>query len=121
VARQRVWEIDESQADIVHRIYTALASGMPASVVVHGLNQENIPSPSGRRWRPFEVLGRRALSGIARNPIYRGFYIWGRTSASPALHTDHVVCAHPELRIVDNELWNCVQQRLPERRGPSPI
>jgi hypothetical protein len=78
-----------------------------------------------------QILGsKRSLRGIARNPIYKGLYVWGkhkvRRSADGARSMrltnkdDHLVCERPDLRIVDDELWDSVQEKL-SRSGSVPL
>jgi len=88
------------------------------------LNEEGVPSPTGRDWLDGTIRGRPGLGdGILRNPAYTGRAVWNRfrretdpvTGASvrrPKAREDVVEVAFPELRIVPEELWQAAQARL---------
>jgi hypothetical protein len=79
------------QAAVVLRIFRELAAGKSALAIVRDLNAACVPNPNARQkagenqWRQTQILGSRTrMQGIARNPIYRGEYIWGKTKISTA-------------------------------------
>jgi site-specific DNA recombinase len=124
-----IWEKDDEQAPIVLRIFEELAAGKSALAIARDLNAEGTPFPNARykdrqqQWRQDQILGSRGRKqGIARNPIYRGEYIWGKSKirrapdgtpvAKITPESEHVIYQRPDLRIVDDSLWNSVQERL---------
>jgi site-specific DNA recombinase len=127
------WEIDEEHAEIIRRIYRELAAGKSALVIVRGLNAEGSQFVNGRQknWSQTQILGSfRRKYGIARNPIYRGEYIWGKTKvrrspdgsivAKMTADSDQERFQRPDLRIVDDDLWEVVQVRL-KKSGRYPL
>lgn len=68
--------VDESP-EVVKRIFNRLEAGDSLRATADALNRDGVPSPTGSgRWGP------QTVRRIARNPIYRGVFIWGRTTRS---------------------------------------
>ena len=121
-------EIFEPEAAVVRRIFELVADGVPVRSVVRILNDEGIASPSGKQWGAPSIIGSKARqAGILNNELYRGRIIWNRTRLVLDPQTgrrrylindasEHVIQEAPELRIVDDELW----QRARETRRTMP-
>ncbi len=119
-------EIDPLQADIVRRIFAEFASGRSPIAICRQLNAEGIQSPSGVGWSTMTLRGRPSRGdGILRNRAYIGELVWNRLTrvvdpASGRLArrvnpTEARVTGEvPELRIIDQPLWEAVQRRLVE-------
>ena len=87
------------------------------------LNAEGIPGPRGGAWSPSAINGnRRAGTGIINNAAYRGELSWGkrhwvknpetgRRLARQAAASERVTQQLPELRIVDDALWEAAKAR----------
>ncbi|MHB2169537.1 recombinase family protein [Alsobacter sp. R-9] len=118
-------EIDEEQAAIVRRIFDEFALGKSPRDIAVGLNREGIPGPDGRTWGPSTIYGNwRRGTGILNNDLYAGVMVWnrqhfikdpttGKRQARLNPPEEWVRREVPELRIVDEELW----QRVKARQG----
>ncbi len=117
--------IVDAEAEVVRRIYEEYANGLSPNEIARRLNAEGIPGPRGMPWSNTTIRGDRArMTGIIRNPIYVGRILYGRTrfsidpdtdtrKSSPAKSTDDIIeHESPELRIIDQDLWEAVQARL---------
>ena len=119
-------EIDLEQAAVVRRIFTDYASGMSPRKIAAQLNEERIPSPSGATWNDSTIRGNaKKRDGMLRNEAYVGTIIYGRNTfkrdpdtgnriSIPAKPDKIIDAAAPSLQIIDDELWNKVQERLEE-------
>ncbi len=91
-----------------------------------------MPGPGGGPWYDRTIRGRAARGeGLLRNPLYAGRQVWNRrrtlkdpVSGAPSRRSndpaEHVVRPVPELRIVDDALWDRVQARLAAEAAPAP-
>jgi site-specific DNA recombinase len=64
----------EPEATIVKRMFAMVAKGDGCFKVARLLNEESIPTKSGRKWEA------RTVSRIVRNPAYMGVTYFGQTS-----------------------------------------
>ena len=115
--------IEPGEAAIVRRVFAEYASGRSARAIAHQLNAEGIRGPSGGTWGPSTLAGNAARgTGMLNNELYIGRLVWNRLRyvKDPAtgkrvsrLNGDgqQVVTAVPELRIVDDALWQAVKER----------
>jgi site-specific DNA recombinase len=125
-------EIDESQADIVRRIYTKFAAGQSSIQIAKALNEDGIPGPRGGQWNASTIRGdpKKAV-GILNNPLYVGRLVWGRRQwrRNPDSEmrerryrlrdeSEWVEVAVPDLRIVDDRLWDAVHAQIEQRQRP---
>jgi site-specific DNA recombinase len=118
-------EVVEAEAAIVRRVFELYASGLGATSIVERLNREGVQGPRGQRWR------RGVLVHMLRNERYTGRLIWGQRrferrpgSRQKVPHavprSEWRILDRPDLRIVDQALWERVQVRLEEVRGILP-
>lgn len=119
--------IDETKAKVVLRVFKDLAAGMSPHAVCSALNGEGVPAPSGKLWRPKVITGHPGLKhGIARNPLYVGKLVYGKTNSRLIASTgkikvtagptsEQIIKDLPHLRIVPDDLWQEVQEILDER------
>jgi len=115
--------INESQARIVRRIFKEYAAGRSARGIAHMLNAEGVPSPANKQWHPSTIQGRRDRGiGILNCEHYIGRIVWNRTREEREPGTrrrvvkinpreDWVIGDAPELRILDQELWERAKAR----------
>jgi DNA invertase Pin-like site-specific DNA recombinase len=115
--------INVAEAPIVRRIFDAFASGKSPRRIAHELNAEQIPGPMGRPWRDTAIRGHGCRgTGILNNELYVGRLVWNRLHyvKDPAsgkrvsrLNSPEawIVQEVPELRIIDDDLWNKVKER----------
>ena len=117
-------KINEDQADVVRRIYTEFAAGVSARQIAIGLNDDGIPSARGGLWTAATIRGNPARgTGILYNRLYIGklvgFRITKITDPDTGKQTNrinptdqHVEQDVPDLRIIGDDLWAVVRQRL---------
>jgi hypothetical protein len=120
--------IVEAEAKVVRRIFDLYAGGASPRAIVAKLNGERIPGPGGRPWIDTTVRGQADRgTGILNNVAYAGRLEWNRCSyvrnpgtgkrvARPNPRDEWEVMNTPELRIVDDELWNRAKARQQEVR-----
>ena len=97
------WVIDEPKAALIRRIYDDYAGGASANAIAHALNEADIPTARGVRWKG------QAIGTMLDNPAY----------AALSLSDDRLVPARWPA-IVARETWDVVRARRdadPRRRG----
>ena len=116
--------IDTAEAAIVRRIFTEFAAGRSPMSIARTLNTEKVPGPDGGAWQGTTLRGHHQRgTGILRNRLYIGELVWNRmrfikdpTTAKrvsrPNPESEWVVEKVPDLRIIDQDLWDRVQHRL---------
>ena len=115
-----------AEAEVVRRICRLYLDGMSPRQIVVLLNREGVPGPRNRPWTDTGIRGREGM-GILRNEIYCGLLIYGRTRSRrhPGTGIRHferrpreewTIVKAPELRILDDETWQAVQDEA-KRRG----
>ena len=125
-------QIDPSQAAIIQRIFKEYADGMAPRQIAARLNREAVPSPRGGQWNASTINGnRRRRIGILNNELYLGRILYnrqrflkdpesGKRIARPNPEHEWATKEVPELRIVEDDLWERVQvlkQRYSSRWG----
>jgi site-specific DNA recombinase len=115
--------VNESEAGIVRRIFDMSANGNSLKAIAKTLNSEKIPAPRPRKGRIRAGWCPSAVRAMLHNERYVGRVIWNRTRFVKVPGTNRrVPRSRPEsewqirneeaLRIVSDELWNRVQERL---------
>src|SRR5262249_45981620 len=106
--------VNESQAEVVRRIFTLYAEGAGLGTIAQTLNADGVPGPRG-------AWNFTALRETIRNEAYRGVVVWNRSrkrdiwgvkKPSGRDVSEWIRVEVPELRIVDEALWGRVQQRI---------
>lgn len=64
----------EREAKIVQRMFEMVAQGDSCFKIARTMNEESIPTKSGKKWEP------RTVSRIVRSPAYTGVTYFGQTS-----------------------------------------
>ena len=115
--------INEDQAAVVRRIFRDYAAGKSAKTIAFALNKDGIPAPSGGDWGFSTINGNpKRGNGILNNEMYVGKIVWnrqrfvkdpntGKRQARPNPESEWVIQETPELRILDDDLWNAVKAR----------
>ncbi len=115
--------INPDHTDIVQRIFREYASGVSPREVAKRLNSDGVPGPRSKTWKDTTIRGQRDRgTGVLNNSAYIGKLIYGRTAyvkdphtgkrvARPQPEDKWIVTEVPELRIVDNDLWDAVKTR----------
>jgi len=121
-------EVVPDQADVVRDIFERYASGWSPRKIAAALNQRKIVSPRGGYWRGSAILGRSdRRSGILACETYVGRLHWnrstwqrdpdtGRRRRSARPESEWIVTEQPELRVVDDALWEAAQRRQRQER-----
>ncbi|WP_424511193.1 recombinase family protein [Rhodovulum steppense] len=122
-------EIVPEEAAIVRRILTEYAQGKSPLKIAAQLNEEGIPAPRPRKKQPVGHWRQNTLNGnvsrgtgILNNELYVGKRVWNRLRYSKDPKTRKrtsrlnapdawQVCDVPDLRIVDDALWDAVKAR----------
>lgn len=115
--------IDVEEAAVVRRIFKDYADGASSRTTAWTLNREGVPGPMGCTWGPSTIHGnpKRGI-GILNNELYIGRLVWnrqrfikdpetGKRVARPNPEAEWVIQSVPELRIVDDDLWQRVKDR----------
>ena len=115
--------IDPEQAVVVRRIFHDYAAGKSAKRIAVELNRDKIPAPSGGDWGFSTINGNpKRGTGVLNNELYIGKLVWNRQRFIKDPATDKrqarlnppeewVTQEVPELRIVDDALWEAVKAR----------
>jgi site-specific DNA recombinase len=116
-------KINQAEAAVVSRIFAEFAAGKSPRATAHRLNSERITGPHGKNWGPSTIYGNwRRGTGVLNNELYIGKLVWNRQSfikdpatgkrqARPNPSDEWVTQDVPDLRIVDDQLWNEVKAR----------
>lgn len=114
-------KINELEAFVIQRIFSDYTKGLSPRKIAFALNKEGIVGPTGKAWGSSTINGnRRRGTGILNNQLYVGIQIWNRSKFLKNPDTgkrisrlnpesDWVVVEVPQLRIVEDELWNKVK------------
>lgn len=124
-----IYIINPEQADWVKYIFREYAEGASVRKIVHAMNQLGIPSPRNTSWAVSAIYGSPLKgSGILNNHIYIGQLIWnrskwitdGQTGKRYRLErpkTEWIITDIPELRIIEQDIWDQVRKRIDSGRG----
>ncbi|CAP56865.1 recombinase family protein [Gluconacetobacter diazotrophicus] len=115
--------INATEAAVVRRIFADYNAGHSSRTIAMRLNADGIPGPLGNDWGPSTIHGNAQRgTGILNNDLYIGRLVWNRLRylkdpdtgkrVSRVNPTDEWVMQDvPELRIIDQELWDAVKTR----------
>ncbi|MDA3889191.1 MAG: recombinase family protein [Allgaiera sp.] len=115
--------INDAEAAVVERVFRDYASGISPRKIAETLNLEGIPGPRGGKWGASTIHGNKQRgTGILNNELYIGKLVWNRQRfvrepdtrkrvARPNPEAEWVIEEVPELRIVDDALWQVVKDR----------
>jgi hypothetical protein len=115
--------INEAQAEVVRRILRDFAAGKSPLTVARDLNAEGIAGPGGQLWSATALRGHvKRGTGLLNNELYVGKLVWnrqryvkdprtGRRVSRLNPESEWIVTDVPELRIVDDSLWQAVKAR----------
>ena len=122
-------EINEEQARIIRRIFGEYVNGLSPHTIAAKLNDEGVPSPSGKGWSPSTLNGDwKKRMGLLNNELYAGCLVWNKVryikNPDTGKHVkrlnpeeEWVRTEVPELRIVDAQTWDKVKARQAESRA----
>lgn len=108
----------------MQRIFRAYVNGQSPRAIAKTLNAEGVPGSRGGQWTASMLLGGAAReTGLLRNRLYVGERVWNRQHFVKDPNTGRrlarlnppeawVITQVPELRILDQEVWEAAQARL---------
>jgi hypothetical protein len=123
--------INPAEAAVVRRVFELFVTGTSPIAVARALNTEGVQGPQGRFWRDTTIRGHAGRgTGILRNQLYVSRLVWNRLSyakepttgrrvSRPNARVQLIAREAPELRILDQEVWEQAQQRLGAIRATS--
>ena len=117
------------KAEVVKRIYRDFVSGLSSIDIAMALNLEGVPAPRGGEWNASTIRGDpKKRTGILNNPLYVGRLIWGRRNWRRDPDSENrerrykmrdqsewLEVEVPDLRIIDDDLWNDVRAEIKRR------
>ena len=116
-------EVDPIQAEVVREIFARYAAGQSHRRIAGDLNRRRVPPPRGKSWSATTIYG-DTLKGVGMlvNATYTGRLTWnrsrwerdpdtGRRRRLARPESEWITTEAPELRIVDEQTWDLVQQR----------
>jgi site-specific DNA recombinase len=113
----------EPEAVIVRRIFEMSANGKSLKKVAKQLNAENIRSPQPGTKKRYDTWAPSAIREMLRRELYVGKIVWNKSKKvkvpgtnkrvrRPRPESEWKITRAPELRIVSDELWQRVEQRI---------
>jgi DNA invertase Pin-like site-specific DNA recombinase len=116
-------QVNETEAAVIRRIFQMYAGGGSLKSITKTLNAEHVPPPRKRNGRRFATWCPSAIREMLRRELYAGSIIWNRRHfvKTPGTNkrvsrerpeSEWLIFEQPELRIIDAELWDSVQQRI---------
>jgi DNA invertase Pin-like site-specific DNA recombinase len=123
-ARGYKLSVNEEHAKVVRRIFAEFAHGASCQHIARGLNADGISAPRSASWGTSVLYGNPQKGvGILNNELYVGRLVWNRSewTRDPETHRrvrrprpseEWIVVERPELRIVDDDTWQLVRDRL---------
>ncbi len=118
--------VNEREAAVVRRVFRDFVAGVSPRAIAKRLNDEGVPGPSGKLWNDTTIRGHvKRGTGLLNNELYIGRLIWNRLRYVKNPETGKrvsrlnppeqwIVTDVPELRIVDDALWQSVKDRQGE-------
>ena len=125
--------INEREAAVVRRIFKDFAAGHSPRSIAKALNEEGVPGPRGSGWGQSTINGNRERgTGIINNELYIGRLVWNRLRYIKDPDTgkrisrlnpeqDWVIQEVPDLRIIDQTLWNKVKEQQGALKHRKPL
>lgn len=123
VADGVVLEVDETQAEIVLRLFTLYPCGWSLKRIAKTFNSEGILPPQAQKGRVGRSWCRTAIRQILKNPRYNGRLVWnkskkvrdprtGRRVKHTRPQSEWLTADAPHLRVISDELFKAVQKRF---------
>lgn len=115
--------INEIEAGIIRRIFRDYNTGKSPKRIAVELNKDAIAAPGGGDWGFSTINGNaKRGNGILNNEMYIGKLVWnrqrfikdpdtGKRQARPNPESEWITQEVPELRILDEDLWNGAKSR----------
>lgn len=125
-------KINEREAEVIRRIFREYGAGTSPRAIAAGLNKDGIKAPRSNRWTASGINGvKRQGTGILWNRLYIGQLTYnratwvkdpdtGKRKQRPNPPQEWTITEVPELRIVDDELWQAAQKRKAKYEARAP-
>ena len=125
-------KINKTEAAIVCRIFSEYANGKSPRAIAIDLNKEGISGPRGGQWGPSTIHGNvKRATGILNNELYIGRLIWnrqrfvkdpitGKRQARMNPSSEWITEDLPDLRIIDQDIWDRAKARQAGNHSPRP-
>jgi site-specific DNA recombinase len=116
-------EINPEEAAVIRRIFENYTAGVSSKQIAKTLNREGVRGPQGSLWNPSTIHGRPKRGiGMLNNELYIGRLVWnrqrfvkdpdtGKRLARLNPPSEWITKDVPELRIVNDELWQAAKAR----------
>jgi site-specific DNA recombinase len=118
--------INTAEAEVIGRVFRDFAAGISPRAIARRFNDEGIPGPDGALWTDSTLRGHSARgTGLINNELYAGRLVWNRlryikdpTTGKRVSRLNPrekwITAEVPELRIVDDALWQAAKARQGE-------
>jgi site-specific DNA recombinase len=114
--------VNEKEAVVVRRIFEMSANGQSLKTIARTLNHECVPSPRPRSGNRYATWSPTCIREMLRRDLYVGKVVWNTSRfvktpgtnkrvRRPRPESEWRIVPHPELRIIDDEVWRRVQDR----------
>ena len=115
--------INAAEADVIRQVFRQFANGLSPHAIACRLNDSGISAPTGKLWTSTTIRGHaKRGTGLLNNELYIGKLVWNRLRYLKNPQTgkrvsrinpksEWIVTEVPDLRIVDEELWQAVKAR----------
>lgn len=122
-AERGLLTVHHGEAEVVVRLMGDFARGISPKASAKALNAQGILGPRGRAWSPSTIHGHAGRgTGILNNELYIGKRVWnrqrfvkdprtGKRVARLNPRSEWIVNEVPQLRIVEDDLWQAVKAR----------
>lgn len=115
--------IYEPQAVVVRRIFQLAADGSSLKRIAKTLNSEGLQSPQPGTKKRYDSWAPSAIREMIRRELYTGKIVWNKSKKikvpgtnkrvrRPRPENEWKIISAPELRIISDELWQRVQERI---------
>ncbi|MCV6826085.1 MULTISPECIES: recombinase family protein [Halocynthiibacter] len=121
--------INKAQAATVQGIFKDYANGLSPRAIASALNNDGIAGPRGTGWGSSTIYGNHKRgTGILNNELYIGRLVWnrqrfvkdpstGKRQARMNPTEDWIIEEVPQLRFIDQDLWEAVKARQKATRN----
>ncbi len=116
-------EVNQFEAQIIHRIFVQFSEGGSPRQIAKDLNKENVPGPHGKTWTDTVIRGHKKKgTGILNNERYIGRLVWNRQRFIKNPQTgkrisrlnppeEWIIQDAPGVCIISDNLWKSVKAR----------
>ncbi|MBZ9650369.1 recombinase family protein, partial [Sphingobium sp. 3R8] len=115
--------INAAEAEVIRQVFRQFANGLSPHTIACRLNDAGISAPTGKLWTSTTIRGHaKRGTGLLNNELYIGKLVWNRLRYLKNPQTgkrvsrinpksEWIVTEVPDLRIVDEDLWQAVKAR----------